>query len=82
MTNEQIGYIRRAAIPWTAIIAAVGLAWTMVGQLVAVRDDILAHCAAVDRRISIIEEWRVHSDREHAELSRSIERLRELEGKR
>lgn len=57
MTNEQIGKFRREALPWGAIIASVAFAWSAVGQLVAVRDDLLNSCHAMDVRVTRTEQW-------------------------
>jgi hypothetical protein len=62
MTHETFQQFQRAAIPWTALIAAIGLAWNMAGQLIAVRDDILSHCHAVELRIAGIEQWRLNHE--------------------
>lgn len=76
MTDEY-KYLVHKAIPWTAVIAAIGLAWTMAGSLISVRDDILSHCHSVELRITGLEVWRAgheaEDERRHAELTRAIQ---------
>jgi hypothetical protein len=61
MTHEQFGRWRREALPWSAIVAAIAFGWSAVGQLVSVRDDLVANCHAIDVRITNAEQWqRMH----------------------
>jgi hypothetical protein len=81
MTNEQLSNLKSAAIPWTTVIAAVGLAWSAVGQLIAVRDDLLDHCHAVDVRLSNIEQWRVMHDARDSQIYTELVALIKQMGK-
>jgi hypothetical protein len=75
MTNEQIRTLRNTAVPWSAVIAAIAFAWSAVGQLIAVRDDILDHCHGVELRVTAIESWRLNHEADDSRIAAMLMRI-------